>query len=131
LLARRRVDVPQFAVLACVVALDEGKLLAVGTPLHGFRSAAGDATVGEDGLDGQRLLGLVGVRSLRIRERSKASPDQKCIKAMQGVSPEITNSAAKSGAGKFTPCARLQAVRVVRRATQDLLASAPRFPQNH
>ena len=41
LLARRRVHIPEFAVLPCIVALHERELGPVGTPFHVFRTASG------------------------------------------------------------------------------------------
>src|SRR5882762_1401435 len=60
LLAGGGVDGPEFAVLAGVVALDEGEAGAVGAPLEGFGRTAGNAAFGGDGFDGERGLSEQG-----------------------------------------------------------------------
>ena len=58
LLARRRVHVPEFAVLALIIALHERYFGAVRTPLDGLRSTSRNSTFREDLLNRQLLRGI-------------------------------------------------------------------------
>ncbi len=60
LLSGGRVDVPQLAVLAPVIALHERQHLAVRAPLHGFRRTACQSALGENPFNGQRFLCGIG-----------------------------------------------------------------------
>src|SRR5205814_10090745 len=69
LFAGRGVHIPKLSVLSSVIALDEGELRIVGTPLDVLGTAARDSTLGKDGLNGQLFLA-----SLRERQRSNKKP---------------------------------------------------------
>ena len=55
----RCIDAPELAMFAGIVALDEGKFGAVGTPLEAFGSATQKAAIREYGFNGE-WLGLSG-----------------------------------------------------------------------
>ena len=75
-LAACSVHEPELAILAFVVALDEGKLGVIRAPLEVLGGASGDAAFGEDRLNGKGFLGRLGRRGLGHCERKQNREDQ-------------------------------------------------------
>ena len=58
-----RLDVPELAVVAGIVAQNEGKLAVVGTPLQGFGGAPGDPAFRENLFNRRNLRRNLGCQA--------------------------------------------------------------------
>src|SRR5207237_3464771 len=76
LLAGGSIHIPQFTMLAGVIALDEREFSVVRTPLDCLGSSTGDAAFGENRFNRERFFSCaLGVRRLGHRPRDKYSKD--------------------------------------------------------
>src|SRR5215470_297809 len=95
---RGRIHVPQFTVIASIIALHEGNFRAVGTPLDVLRTTPCQAAIGEDGLNGERLGGrVIGTCLAKAEEQRKLwNKNAKSDESSQEQLPVTTKCGLKS-----------------------------------